>query len=576
MKARMKMSRSRRPNPRRAGLCRRDFLVRTGAILVGLGAGPLLQSCGGQGAEAGPAAAPPPDTGTPAASGFSHGVASGDPLADRVILWTRVSTSSAAPVAVDFVVATDGALRQVVRSGQATTDLSHDHTVKIDVDGLLPNTTYYFRFSTGGVSSPVGRTKTLPIGDTGRVRMAVVSCASLAHGFFNAYRRISERADLDLVVHLGDYIYEYGSGEFGNIRPYEPPNEILTLSDYRTRYAQYRRDPDLQEMHRQHAMVAIWDDHEFADNAHVNGARNHAAATEGSWPARVAAALQAYYEWMPMRVVDPANLRKNNRSFALGNLVDLLMLEERVNARSMQLPSDSVTSPFTQSDGFTDPSRQILGTEEESWLSEKLRSSSAKWKLIGQGVMFAQLKVRPEPNANGGGIFVNSDQWDGYQPARDRVYGILKGDTTNPAISNVVFLSGDLHSSWAADLSQDPNNSNVGNGGYDPQTGAGSRAVEFVCTSVTSPAIDELENLAAVGIELINPHLKYVELTKRGYMLLDVDPTRVIGEWWYIDTVTGVSNVQAFGKALQVQDGARHLIPASQTMTRPNPPALAP
>ena len=491
------------PSRRRTGISRRDFLVQTGAVLLGLGTVPLFQSCGGQTSE--PTLLP--DTQAPADINFSHSVASGDPLSDRVILWTRITTTSPAPVAVDFVVATDSALGQIVRSGQVASDLSRDHTVKIDVDGLQANTTYYYRFSAGGVTSPVGRTKTLPAGDAGSVRLAVVSCASLAHGFFNAYRRISERADLDLVVHLGDYIYEHGSGEFGNIRPYEPPNEILSLNDYRTRYAQYRRDPDLQELHRQHPMVAIWDDHEIANNAHANGAQNHTEATEGPWAARVAAALQAYYEWMPIRVIDPANLRKSNRTFALGNLCDLLMLEERVNARSMQLSDDSDITPFSQSGAYADPSRQMLGVEEESWLSEKLRSSTAKWKLIGQGTMFAQIKVRPEKNADGGGLFINADQWDGYQPARDRVYDILKGNATNPAIGNVVFLSGDLHSSWAADLSQDPNNSDVSSGGYDPDTGTGSRAVEFVGTSITSPALDAVGAETTVGLERINPQI---------------------------------------------------------------------
>ncbi|MFD2271528.1 alkaline phosphatase D family protein [Undibacterium arcticum] len=378
-------------------------------------------------------------------------------------------------------------------------------------------------------------------------------------------------------MHLGDYIYEFGNGQDGNVRLYDPANEILSLSDYRTRYAQYRRDTDLQEVHRQHPMVAIWDDHEFADNAYANGALNHTEATEGSWAARVAAALQAYYEWMPIRVVDPANLRKkNNRSFALGNLADLLLLEERVNARSKQLLADSTTNTFTQSGAFTDPNRQILGSEEESWLSDKLRSSTAKWKLIAQGVMFAQLKITPGTIANGGGTFVNPDQWDGYQPARDRVYAILKGNATTPAIDNVVLLSGDLHSSWAADLSQDPNNSDVASGGYDPNTGAGSRAVEFVSTSITSPGLRELANVTVAGLKLVNPHFKYIELSKRGYMLVDVDATRVINEWWYVDTVASVSNVQSFGMALQVQDGARHLILASQTAPRLNPPALAP
>lgn len=565
------MGRSRAPKARRPGLCRRDFLKRTAAALLSLGAVPLLQSCAGHHADA----APVPVTGSSGAA-FGHSVASGDPLFDRVILWTRITTSSADPVVVDFIVATDAALSQIVRSGRTTTDLGRDHTVKIDVDGLQPDTTYYYRFASGGAHSPIGRTKTLPLGDTGRVRMAVVTCASLAQGFFNAYRRIAERADLDLVLHLGDYIYEFGNGQDGSVRLYEPANEIVSLSDYRTRYAQYRRDVDLQELHRQHPMVAIWDDHEFADNAYADGALNHTEATEGAWPARVAAALQAYYEWMPIRVVDPANLRKNNRSFALGNLADLLLLEERVNARSRQLPADGTLGTFTQDGAFTDPQRQMLGAEEESWLAGTLRSSSAKWKLIGQGVMFAQLKVRPGTNADGGGTFANPDQWDGYQPARDRVYAILKGDASNPAIDNVVLLSGDLHSSWAADLSQDPNNPDLASGGYDPATGAGSRAVEFVSTSVTSSGLSELANLTVAGLKLVNPHVKYIELSQRGYLLLDVDATRVVSEWWYVDTVTSVSNAQSFGIALQVQDGARHLIAASQTAPRPDPPALAP
>lgn len=561
------------PSSRRPGISRREFLAQTSAILLGSGLVPLLQSCGGQVAEP----ASPPAIQAPPDITFSHSVASGDPLADRVILWTRITTASAAPIAVDFIVATDGALGQIVRRGQVASDLSRDHTVKVDVDGLQENTTYYYRFSAGGIVSPVGRTRTLPAGDAGRVRMAVVSCASLAHGFFNAYRRIAERADLDLVVHLGDYIYEYGSGEFGNLRPYEPPHEIVSLSDYRTRYAQYRRDPDLQELHRQHPMVAIWDDHEIANNAHANGAQNHTEASEGPWGARVAAALQAYYEWMPVRVPDTANPRKGNRAFSLGNLVDLLLLEERLEARSMQASGDREISPFTQSGAYTDPARQMLGAEQESWLSEQLRNSTAKWKVIGQGTMFAQIKVRPEDNIDGGGIFLNPDQWDGYQPARDRVYDILRGDATPPAIGNVVFLSGDLHSSWAADLSQDPNNADVGSGGYDAATGAGSRAVEFVGTSITSPALDALQAAAAsAGLEFINPHFKYIELSKRGYLVLDIDLNRVLGEWWYVDTVARVSNVEAFGKAFQVRDGTRHLIAATQTLPMANPPALAP
>lgn len=573
------MGRPRHSKPGRRGPNRRDFLKRTGAAMLAI---PLLQACGGRDdnddSNTGNGGATPPG-----GNQFLHGVASGDPLANAVLLWTRVTPAGNAAVSVDYVVATDPALANVVRRGSASTDASRDYTVKVDADGLQPGTTYYYRFSAPGGQSPVGRTKTLPTGDTGNLRIAVSSCASLAHGFFNAYRRIAERADLDLVVHLGDYIYEYGNGQYGDLRSYEPPTEAITLADYRARHAQYKRDADLQEVHRQHPMVAIWDDHEVANDAWSGGAQNHTEGVEGSWSARVAAALQAYYEWMPVRVTDPANLKRNNRSLALGNLADLIMLEERFNARSQQaLPTADInvstivtTGPFTQSGAFTDPARQMLGVEEEDWLGARLRGSGAKWKLVGQGVMFAPLKARPGVLPDGG-AFLNPDQWDGYQPARDRVFGILKGGAAAPAVGNVVILTGDLHSAWAADLTQDPNNSNVAQGGYDPDTGAGSHAVELITTSITSPAIDDERGAIAAALKLVNPHFKYIELDKRGYMLLDIDANRVVAEWWYVDTVTGRSGNQAFGRAVQVLAGTNRLSGSAQTAPRPNPPALAP
>jgi alkaline phosphatase D len=572
------MGRPRNRKQQRRPVGRRDFLRRSGAAMLAAAAVPLLQACGGGGGDSGSDGAGTPQTGT---AGFLHGVASGDPLANAVILWTRVTPpgngSGNAPVSVDFFVATDPGMNALVKTGRVSTDASRDYTVKVDADGLQPNTTYYYRFSTAGTMSPMGRTKTLPVGDTGRLRLAVVSCSSLAHGYFNAYRRIAERADLDLVVHLGDYIYEYGSGEYGDVRSYEPANEILTLSDYRTRHAQYKRDIDLQEVHRQHAMVAIWDDHEFANDAWSGGAGNHTEGVEGSWSARVSAALQAYYEWMPVRITDPANLRKNSRSFALGNLVDLIMLEERVNARSQQINRNVISfGNFTQTGDYTDPARQMLGAEGESWLATRLRGSTAKWKLVGQGVMFAQLKSVGGVVADGGGTFFNPDQWDGYQPARDRVYDIIKGGAAAPAIDNVVILTGDIHSSFAADLSQDPNNSDVAAGGYDADTGAGSRAVELVATSVTSPGAIDPQGIAAAALQLANPHVKYVDLTQRGYMLLDVDATRLVSEWWYVDTVASRSGGQEMGRAMQVSDGANRLSAGAQTVARPNPPALAP
>ena len=565
------MGRLKKSSARRTGTTRRDFFKRAGGAAAALGATSLLQACGG--GDDDDDSSPNPSTSGP----FQHGVASGDPLSDRVMLWTRVTVGAAGPATVECVVATDPALTQVVARTSLTTDASRDYTVKTDVIGLQADTTHYFRFAFGTTQSPIGRTRTLPTGNATRLRMAVVSCSSLAHGYFNAYRRIAQRADLDFVVHLGDYIYEYASGQFGNVRPYEPATETLTLSDYRTRHAQYKRDVDLQEVHRQHPMIAIWDDHEIANDSNATGAANHTEGAEGTWPDRVSAALQAYYEWMPVRVASSADPRRNNRTFAFGNLVDLFMLEERLVGRSPQLPSNTSTSGvFTQSGAFADPARQVLGTDEEGWLASGLRSSTARWKLIGQGVMFAHLKVEPASNASGGGRFVNADQWDGYQPARDRVYDILKGTSTTPAVGNVAVLSGDAHSSWAADLTQDPNNPDPGTGGYDPGSGVGSRAVEFVGTSVTSPALIDTGGLAEATLKFINPHFKYIELSKRGYMLVDVDSSRVVCEWWHVDTVTSANSGESLGAAYQVLNGANRLSVAAQTSPRPSPPALAP
>ncbi len=218
----------------------------------------------------------------------------------------------------------------------------------------------------------------------------------------------------------------------------------------------------------------------------------------------------------------------------------------------------------------------MLGSAQEGWLAARLRESTAQWKIIGQGVMFAQLKVEPAPNAGGGGRFINADQWDGYQPARDRLYDVLKGNASSPPVDNVVMLTGDMHSSWAADLTQDPNNPDTATGGYDPATGAGSRAVEFVATSVDLAAGRRSRDPRVARVKLINPHFKYIELTRRGYMLLDVDATRVVGEWWYVDTVAAPSNVEALGAVLEVQHGSNRLVPSVMTAARGTPPLPAP
>lgn len=540
---------------------RRDFFKRSGSAAALLAATPLL--------------------GHAAATVFQHGVASGDPLAERVILWTRVTPAGTRPWAVvGYVVASDPALTQVVARGSVRTAAARDWTVKVDATGLQPATTYYYRFDCDGQASPVGRTRTLPRGDASSLRMAVVSCSNHAYGYFNAYRRIAERADLDLVVHLGDYLYEYGNGQYGSVRATEPANEIVTLADYRARHAQYKRDADLQALHRQHPMVAIWDDHEVANDSYRDGAQNHTEGAEGSWADRVAAGLQAYYEWMPIRELHPREPRQQNRAFRFGNLAELVMLEERLGGRSKQLdatvPVPGLGNVFFQTGAFADPTRQLLGADEEAWLAQRLRRANTTWKFLGQGVMFAQLKAVAAANAAGGGAFLNPDQWDGYQPARDRVYAVLKGDAEHAPVDNVVVLTGDIHSSWAAELTPDPNNPDVATGGYDAASGAGAHAVEFVGTSVTSPGLDDPQGQTAAFLRSVNPHFKYIELTKRGYMLIDATRERVVCEWWYVDTVASPSNVQTFGTAFEVRAGTAHLVPSAQTPSRANPPPLAP
>lgn len=566
------MSAPRRRKPRKSAVSRRDFLKRAGLAGAALGISPLLPGCGnGLSID---------DTTTVVGSSganqtpvtFRHGVASGDPLQDRVILWTRVTpTGSPSSVPVDFVVATDQQLTNVVVRGSAIANSALDYTVKVDPAGLMPGTTYFYRFNVGATMSPTGRTKTLPVGSVSRLKIAVVSCSSLGHGVFNAYRRVAERADLDVVLHLGDYIYEYSSGAdgkevYGTARTYEPPTEINTLPDYRLRHAQYKRDPDLMALHQNHAMINVWDDHETADNSWKGGAVNHneAGTSEGDWNLRVGAALQAFYEWMPVRQTNP-DLRKNYRTFHLGNLVDLVMVETRLTARDQQLaanlqPPGVPVGVFAQQGEFTNPSRTLLGNEQEAWLIGQLRASTAKWRLLGQQVMFGQLKVVGAPNALGTSLYLNPDQWDGYAPARDRILSALAGGAGQSAINNVVILTGDIHTSWAMDITPDPNNLIS----YNPLNGQGSLAVEFVTTSITSPGLDQLQQIKD-AIRTQNPHIKYVDLARKGYLLLDITPERVNGEFWYVDTIDTTSANETFGAAYAVADGQNRLAASTRS-----------
>jgi alkaline phosphatase D len=547
------MSAPRRRKPRKSALSRRDFL--RGAVLgsAAVGTLPLLPGCGSSDSPGG--RGPGSDT-----AEFRHGVASGDPLADRVMLWTRVS-GVAGRVAVDWRVWTDPALTQAVAAGTVATDASRDYTVKVDATGLQPGTSYYYRFSSGGVDSPVGRTRTAPQGATERLRIGVVSCSSLAHGFFNAYRLLAARADLDLILHLGDYIYEYGSGEYGSAREYEPAHEILTLDDYRTRYGQYRLDPDLQELHRQHPMINVWDDHETADNSWRDGAENHQPG-EGEWPQRKAWGIQAFHEWLPIRPADPADPGRIYRGFRYGDLADITMLDTRLHDRD-----EPGSIPPLPDEPIRDPARRMLGPEQRQWLFDRLASSGARWRLIGQQVVMHQWQLVGLPLALGGGQPLNGDAWDGYQAERQAFIDHLR----DRAIGNVLILTGDVHSSWAADLTDDPANPAA----YNPLTGAGAVAAEFVTTSVTSPFLLEPPE-GQQAFQATNPHIKYIDVDRKGYLLLDVTPERIQGEWWYVDTIAERGGGESFGRALVLADGANHLDPALTAGSPSSPPADPP
>ncbi|MGH2736992.1 MAG: alkaline phosphatase D family protein [Actinomycetota bacterium] len=463
---------------------------------------------------------------------FAHGVASGDPLADGVLLWTRVTPASEAHE-LSWAVARDPDLDHVVREGRAPADPDHDGTVTIEVSGLEPATTYYYAFELEGRRSAVGRTRTLPRGGCERLRLAVTSCAKFTAGHFTAYGRIADRPELDFWLHLGDYIYEYPTDDGKAVGPgfgrtMSPPHECRTLADYRTRYAHYRTDPDLLRLHLTHPIIATLDDHEFCNDTWREGAKNHDPAEDGPWAERKAAGLRAWAEWLPVRVTPRGTDVRIFRRFELGALADLILLDGRTRRDEMTKDPEVLEHP----------ERTLLGAEQFEWLATRLRGSEAAWRLIGNGVMLGQVSTDFMPEEVGDplselGILTarehgpNPDQWDGYPAERGRLFDVLE----DHGVQDVVFLSGDVHSSWAVELRRDP--------GAD----GAPLAVEFVTTSVTSENLDEEMKLRHQEREFDieadvldnNPHIRFVELDNHGYMLLEVTPELVCCEWRYVD-----------------------------------------
>ncbi|MEV5428845.1 alkaline phosphatase D family protein [Streptomyces sp. NPDC052701] len=498
------------------------------------------------------------------APAFLHGVASGDPLPDGVLLWTRVTPtpeaipgSGAGPdTEVSWVVARDRAFTAVVAKGSTLATAASDHTVKADIRGLEPATDYFFRFSAGGTDSPVARTRTAPAADAAvaGLRFGVVSCANWEAGHFAAYRHLAARGDLDAWLHLGDYIYEYGTGEYGTrdtvVRPHAPAHEILTLADYRVRHARYKTDPDLQALHAAAPVVAIWDDHELANDTWSGGAENHTEGAEGAWAARQAAARQAYFEWMPVR---PAIAGTTYRRLRFGRLADLSLLDLR-SFRSQQVKLG---------DGeVDDPDRTLTGRAQLDWLKAGLQASDTTWRLVGNPVMISPFAIGSlsadllEPLARllglpREGLALNTDQWDGYTDDRRELLAHLRAH----AIRNTVFLTGDIHMAWANDVPVDA-------GTYPLSASA---ATEFVVTSVTSDNLDDLVKVpegtvsavAAPVIRAANRHVHWVDTDRHGYGVLDVTAERAQMDYYVLSDRTRRDATSTWARSYRTRSGTQ-------------------
>ena len=544
---------------------RRMFLAGSAAAAAGLGPG---------GALAQPAAATSTNAGV-----FRHGIASGDPLPDAVLLWTRVTPtadslpgSGAGPrVAVGWQVASDPGFRRVVAHGSTVTGPERDHTVKVDARGLVPATAYYYRFTLDRTTSPVGRTRTAPAPTSSpdRLRFALVSCSNWEAGYFSAYRHLAARGDLDAVLHLGDYVYEYGTGQYAYgksdtvVRPHEPTHEMLGLADYRQRHAQYKTDPDLQALHAAVPWITTWDDHETANDAWSGGAENH-QPDEGDWATRKAVARTAYDEWMPVRLSGTAALGDGvqvYRHLQFGRLADLTMLDLR-SYRSQQVATTDLGSA-------ADPARTITGDAQMRFLKDRLADNDAVWKLVGNPVMISPVLFPPLDQYVAGpiadmtgilprdGVAYNVDQWDGYTADRRELVAFL----ADAGVTNTVFLTGDIHSAWACELPVDP-------GAYPLSRTVG---VELVATSVTSNNLDDLTgspprttSLAVEdAIKASNRHVKFLDFDSHGYSVLTITPQETQMDWYVTSDRADQAATSTWSTGWRVAAGSNRLTAAT-------------
>jgi alkaline phosphatase D len=560
---------------------RRDFLA-----MSAKGAGAVVVSYGLMGCSS--------DDDDVVSGQFLQGIASGDPAADAVILWTRVTPDVEGDITVSWEVATDSGFSQLVTNGQTITNQNRDYTVKVDAVGLEAGQQYFYRFKAGETVSEMGQTRTLPEGSVASVKLAVMSCANFPAGYFNVYEMAAQQNDLDAVVHLGDYLYEYARGEYASEHAVElgrevlPAGELFLLDDYRTRYSQYRSDASLQKLHAKVPFITVWDDHEVANDTWKDGAENHNDG-EGDFDQRKQAALQAYFEWLPIRPWSEGNHEEIYRSFNYGNLVDLHMLDTRVLARDKQLEYsqyiDATTGAFNSSTflaDVTDTDRTLLGQTQLLWLQQTLLQSTAKWQVLGQQVLmgkmlmpaaiatqqmsipqFAELgglaqlagraqasdptltaeelaylqanqdKLTPEVIAllQLPAIPYNLDAWDGYAYEREVILATAKS-----LQHNLVVIAGDTHNAWASDLTD---------------SGGDIVGIEFATSSVSSPGLEyylglsdaEMPATEAAIVGLV-ADLKYANLKDRGYLLLTFTETEVRSDWQYVDTILDKTFVQ--------------------------------